>query len=147
MGYNFSKRTSHFTLPKQWASMRVAKKLEKETGKKIIHFEKGDYQGPDFETPEHILKATVDALNAGGTLDASGNVVPVKSNKNDTASTLSNFEDKPEVITLPMGNATNPQSGGGASGGAKEENTLPNISFDTSNPHTLYATATTGAGN
>ena len=65
MGYNFSKRTNHFTLPKQWASMRVAKKLEKETGKKIIHFEKGDYQGPDFETPEHILKATVDALNAG----------------------------------------------------------------------------------
>ena len=65
MGYNFSKRTDHFTLPKQWASMRVAKKLEQETGKKIIHFEKGDYQGPDFETPEHILKATVDALNAG----------------------------------------------------------------------------------
>ena len=65
MGYNFSKRTEHFTLPKQWASMRVAKKLEQETGKKIIHFEKGDYQGPDFETPEHILKATVDALNAG----------------------------------------------------------------------------------
>ena len=44
MGYNFSKRTEHFTLPKQWASMRVAKKLEQETGKKIIHFEKGDYQ-------------------------------------------------------------------------------------------------------
>ena len=65
MGYNFSKRTDHFTLPKQWASMRVAKKLEKETGKKIIHLEKGDYQGSDFETPEHILKATVDALNAG----------------------------------------------------------------------------------
>ena len=65
MGYNFSKRTEHFTLPKQWASMRVAKKLEQETGKKIIHFEKGDYQVPDFETPEHILKATVDALNAG----------------------------------------------------------------------------------
>ena len=43
----------------------VAKKLEKETGKKIIHLEKGDYQGSDFETPEHILKATVDALNAG----------------------------------------------------------------------------------
>ena len=65
MKYNFSKRTDHFTLPKQWDSMRVAKKLEKETGKKIIHFEKGDYQGSDFETPEHILKATVDALEAG----------------------------------------------------------------------------------
>ena len=65
MGYNFSKRTKHFTLPKQWASMRVAKQLEKETGKKIIHCEKGDYQGPDFETPQHILDATVDALEAG----------------------------------------------------------------------------------
>ena len=65
MKYNFSKRTDHFTLPKQWDSMRVAKKLEKETGKKIIHFEKGDYQGSDFETPAHILKATVDALEAG----------------------------------------------------------------------------------
>ena len=39
MGYNFSKRTEHFTLPKQWASMRVAKKLEQETGKKIINKE------------------------------------------------------------------------------------------------------------
>ncbi|MEE2975701.1 MAG: aminotransferase class I/II-fold pyridoxal phosphate-dependent enzyme [Thermodesulfobacteriota bacterium] len=65
MGYNFSSRTNHFTLPKQWASMRVAKKLEKETGKKIIHFEKGDYQGPDFETPQHILEATVRALESG----------------------------------------------------------------------------------
>ena len=35
MKYNFSKRTDHFTLPKQWDSMRVAKKLEKETGKKL----------------------------------------------------------------------------------------------------------------
>ena len=65
MGYNFSSRTNHFTLPKQWASMRVAKKLEKETGKKIIHFEKGDYQGPDFATPQHILEATVRALESG----------------------------------------------------------------------------------
>ena len=65
MKYNFSKRTDHFTLPKQWDSMRVAKKLEKETGKKIIHFEKGDYQGDDFETPQHILDATVRALESG----------------------------------------------------------------------------------
>ena len=98
------------------------------------------------ESVKTYSQEEVDALNAGGTLDASGNVVPVKSNKNDTASTLSNFEDKPEVITLPMGNAMN-QQGGGVSGDAKTENTLPNISFDTNNPHTLYATATTGAGN
>ena len=65
MKYNFSKRTDHFTLPKQWDSMRVAKKLEKETGNRIIHFEKGDYQGSDFETPQHILDATVRALESG----------------------------------------------------------------------------------
>lgn len=63
--YPFSRRISHFVPPKQWASMRIAKELEKTTGKKIIHFEKGDYQGPDFDTPEHILEATVKALKEG----------------------------------------------------------------------------------
>ena len=61
--------------------MRVAKKLEQETGKKIIHFEKGDYQGPDFETPEHILKATVDktktSANADKGVGALINVIPI----------------------------------------------------------------------
>jgi aspartate/methionine/tyrosine aminotransferase len=63
--YPFSKRINHFVPPKQWASMRIAKELEKTTGKRIIHFEKGDYQGPDFDTPEHILEATVRALKEG----------------------------------------------------------------------------------
>jgi len=65
MTYPFSRRISHFVPPKQWASMRVAKELEKTTGRKIIHFEKGDYQGPDFDTPEHIIEATVRALKEG----------------------------------------------------------------------------------
>ncbi|GBD39589.1 Aspartate aminotransferase [bacterium HR37] len=65
MTYPFSRRISHFVPPKQWASMRVAKELEKTTGRKIIHFEKGDYQGPDFDTPEHIIEATVKALKEG----------------------------------------------------------------------------------
>ncbi len=43
-----SSRTSHFVLPKQWASMRKAEALEKETGKRVIHFEKGDFQGDEF---------------------------------------------------------------------------------------------------
>lgn len=63
--YPFSKRISHFVPPKQWASMRIAKEVEKQTGQKIIHFEKGDYQGPDFETPAHMLDATVKALKDG----------------------------------------------------------------------------------
>lgn len=65
VSYPFSSKISHFVPPKQWASMRVARELEKKTGQKIIHFEKGDYQGPDFDTPEHILQATEDALRAG----------------------------------------------------------------------------------
>lgn len=63
--YPFSSRTQHFVQPKQWASMRVAKEQEKRTGQRIIHFEKGDYQGPDFETPQHVLDATEKALRDG----------------------------------------------------------------------------------
>ena len=63
--YGYSSRTAHFVPPKQWASMRVARELERKTGKKIIHFEKGDYQGPDFDTPEHVLDATEKALRDG----------------------------------------------------------------------------------
>ena len=65
ISYAYSSRTGHFVPPKQWASMRVARDLEKRTGKKIIHFEKGDYQGPDFDTPEHVLDATEQALRDG----------------------------------------------------------------------------------
>lgn len=65
VSYPFSSRTEHFVQPKQWASMRVAKEQEKKTGKRIIHFEKGDYQGPDFETPKHVLDATEKALRDG----------------------------------------------------------------------------------
>ncbi|MEQ9618168.1 MAG: aminotransferase class I/II-fold pyridoxal phosphate-dependent enzyme [Deltaproteobacteria bacterium] len=65
VSYPFSTKISHFVPPKQWASMRVARELEKKTGQRVIHFEKGDYQGPDFDTPEHILEATEDALRAG----------------------------------------------------------------------------------
>lgn len=65
VSYPFSSRIGHFVPPKQWASMRVARDLEKKTGNKIIHFEKGDYQGPDFDTPQHILDATEQALRDG----------------------------------------------------------------------------------
>jgi aspartate/methionine/tyrosine aminotransferase len=65
VSYPFSSKISHFVPPKQWDSMRVARDLEKKTGQKIIHFEKGDYQGPDFDTPQHILDATEQALKDG----------------------------------------------------------------------------------
>ncbi len=63
--YPFSSRIKHFVPPRQWESMRVARDLEEKTGQKIIHFEKGDYQGPDFETPQHVLDATEKALRDG----------------------------------------------------------------------------------
>ena len=122
------------------------KKKDKEEENKNVKIKTNEDGSTTAESVRTYSQEEVDALNAGGTLDAAGNVVPIKSNKNNTASTLSNFEDKPEIITLPMGNAVN-QQGGGVSGDAKMENTLPTISFDTNNPHTLYATATTGAGN
>ena len=52
-----SSRTSHFVLPKQWASMRKAKQQEQETGRPIIHLEKGDFQGDDLKPAEHALGA------------------------------------------------------------------------------------------
>ena len=48
MEYAVAKRTQHFTLPKQWASMRAALDLEATTGRRIVHLEKGDYRGDEF---------------------------------------------------------------------------------------------------
>ncbi|MDH3225477.1 MAG: aminotransferase class I/II-fold pyridoxal phosphate-dependent enzyme [Thermoleophilia bacterium] len=60
-----SSRTSHFVLPKQWASMRKAKQVEEETGRPIIHFEKGDFQGEGLKPADHIIEAAKQALTAG----------------------------------------------------------------------------------
>ena len=60
-----SSRTSHFVLPKQWASMRKAEALEKETGRKVIHFEKGDFQGDEFYPAKHIYEAAAKAVHEG----------------------------------------------------------------------------------
>ena len=60
-----SSRTSHFVLPKQWASMRKAKQQEEETGRPIIHFEKGDFQGDELKPEEHIIEAAQRALSEG----------------------------------------------------------------------------------
>lgn len=60
-----SSRTSHFVLPKQWASMRKAKQQEEQTGRPIIHFEKGDFQGDDLKPAGHIIEAAQKALTDG----------------------------------------------------------------------------------
>jgi aspartate/methionine/tyrosine aminotransferase len=60
-----SPRTSHFVLPKQWASMRKAEALERETGRRVIHFEKGDFQGEEFRPAPHIMEACAKAVADG----------------------------------------------------------------------------------
>lgn len=72
----FSSRVEHFIPPKQWASMRIAKELEEKTGQRIIHFEKGDYAGPEFRTPEHVVKAGVEEIMTGYIRYAPGPGIP-----------------------------------------------------------------------
>ncbi len=60
-----SSRTDHFVLPKQWAAMRKAKQQEEESGKTIIHFEKGDFQGDDLKPADNIIEAAQKALTDG----------------------------------------------------------------------------------
>src|SRR5680860_1881739 len=60
-----SSRTSHFVLPKQWASLRKAEAQERETGKRVIHFEKGDFQGEEFRPAPHIMEACAKAVADG----------------------------------------------------------------------------------
>ena len=62
---HLSSRTSHFVLPKQWASMRKAEALERETGRRVIHFEKGDFQGDEFRPAPHIMEACAKAIADG----------------------------------------------------------------------------------
>ena len=45
--------------------MRKAEALEKETGKKVIHFEKGDFQGDEFYPAKHIYEAAANAVHEG----------------------------------------------------------------------------------
>ena len=91
-------------------------------------------------------KAEIAALNAGASMDAAGNVIPINKNENKATQISDVPDDKPEIITLPMGGATGAVQGGGAPT-EKVSNTIPLIKFDTTNPHTLYATSVTGAGN
>jgi aspartate/methionine/tyrosine aminotransferase len=62
---NLSSRTSHFVLPRQWASMRRANELERTTGKRVIHMEKGDFQGDEFRPAPHIEEACAKAIRDG----------------------------------------------------------------------------------
>jgi aspartate/methionine/tyrosine aminotransferase len=60
-----SSRTSHFVPPRQWDSMRKANELERMTGKRVIHLEKGDFQGEEFRPAPHIAEACAQAIHDG----------------------------------------------------------------------------------
>ena len=60
-----SDRLSHFELPPQWSTMREAAQIERETGRKIIHMEKGDYVSPEFMPPPEALAAVSASLQQG----------------------------------------------------------------------------------
>ncbi|MDW7650462.1 MAG: pyridoxal phosphate-dependent aminotransferase [Bacillota bacterium] len=61
----WSDRLTHFELPPQWSTMREAALIERETGKEIIHMEKGDYGSPEFTPPQEALQAVADSLSKG----------------------------------------------------------------------------------
>ncbi|MEW6582803.1 MAG: pyridoxal phosphate-dependent aminotransferase [Actinomycetota bacterium] len=71
-----SSRTSHFVLPKQWASMRKAEAKERETGERVIHFEKGDFQGDELMSAPHIQEACAKAVKDGYTRYVPGPGMP-----------------------------------------------------------------------
>jgi hypothetical protein len=76
------------------------------------------------------------------------NVSPLLKNNDEIALNISdteNLEGTPTVINIPLEGGSSQTSGGTSpvsNSGVSE--TLPNISFDNDNPHTLFTTVTTG---
>ena len=75
-----------------------------------------------------------------------GEIVPIKSNSSNAASQISDIDESPEIITVPMGGAGGQTQMSSPPPSEKSSNSLPVINFDTSNPHLLYAISVTGAG-
>ena len=75
-----------------------------------------------------------------------GEIVPIKSNLSNAASQISDIEESPEIITVPMGGSGGQTQINSPPPPQKPSSSLPTINFDTSNPHTLYALSVTGAG-
>ena len=75
-----------------------------------------------------------------------GEIIPIKSNLSNAASQIGDIDDAPEIITVPMGGSGGQTQISTPPPAEKASLTLPVINFDTSNPHTLYATSVTGAG-
>ncbi|GAB2959322.1 pyridoxal phosphate-dependent aminotransferase [Nonomuraea fastidiosa] len=56
---------ARFEMPVQWAPMRSAAALESEAKVRIIHFERGDFEGEEFLPAPHVIEACCRALKDG----------------------------------------------------------------------------------
>jgi len=62
-GYRVPRRIKDVSAEAAFAVLAIAKKVER-SGKKVIHLEIGE---PDFDTPQHIKQAAIEALRKGET--------------------------------------------------------------------------------
>ena len=104
--------------------------------------------------PKKLSEDDFEALTIDGAeLAESGNIEPLpRTNNEQIAKEISNtdvLEGQPTVINVPADvtgggdGATN----GNAQNSSNDSQTLPSIPFDEANPHTLFATATTGVSD
>ena len=89
-----------------------------------------------------VSQSELDMLNSGDAELINGKVVPIKKNQNVAEEISKINEGAPVVVQMP--NANENTDGGMVA--SKDDDFLPTITFDTNNPHTLYASALTEGG-
>ena len=90
-----------------------------------------------------VTQSELNMLNSGDAELIDGKIVPIKKNQNVSDEISKINEGAPVVVQMPNANDQNSEGGMVAS---KDDDFLPTITFDTSNPHTLYASALTEGG-
>lgn len=63
--FQLAPTAARFEMPVQWAPMRSAQALAAQTRTRIIHFERGDFDGDDFLPAPHVIEACCRALRDG----------------------------------------------------------------------------------
>jgi len=89
-----------------------------------------------------VSQSELNMLNSGDAELINGKVVPIKKNQNVADEISKIDEGAPVVVQMP--NANENTDGGMVA--SRDDDFLPTITFDTSNPHTLYASALTEGG-
>lgn len=96
----FAERTSKMGSEGAFEVLAKAKALERE-GKDVYHFEIGE---PDFDTPENIKKAAIDALNKGYThYTPSTGLIEIRQAVANYISRTRGFDVKPEEVVVTAG--------------------------------------------